>query len=301
MGLRMLGRLALRAVKRFDEQGGMRHGAALAFYATLSLAPLVLLAVSLLSLVPRSGEVERLITERLPLLIGQGGTEVVQAIVEAAPDRSGGLWGLAGSLVLLAFGGSVFFVNVQGVLDDLWNVRQPDRGIVKGFLRNRLSALTMMAATGAILLGSTLLGAAAAWIGPRLENLLPLDAGVVTGLELAISGVVLTGLCAASYRILPAVDIAWRDVVLGAVLTTVLFLVGRTAIGWYLARAAGASRFGAAGSLVVFLMWVYYSAQIFLLGAEFTQVHAEERGAPLRPEPGARRVERTTVVQSEAD
>jgi membrane protein len=118
-------------------------------------------------------------------------------------------------------------------------------------------------------------------------------------LELVASGAILTLLCAATYRILPEVEIAWRDVWLGAAMTAALFLVGRALIGWYLSHAGVASRFGAAGSLVVFLMWVYYSAQIFLLGAEFTQVEAEARGRPIEPAPGARRVKRTVEPSSQ--
>lgn len=295
MTLRHLGRLVVRSVQRFDSQGGMRHGAALAFYATLSLAPLVLLAVSILSILPLQGDVWEMITSRLTVLVGPNGTELVRTVADQAPDRTGGVWGVVGSVLLLAFSGSVLFVNIQAILDEIWEVRQPDRGVVKGFLRNRLTALVMMGTSGLILLGSTVLGAIAAWLGPRISTVLPVDAPLVTLAELVISALLLTGLGAASYRILPAVEIEWRDVFLGAGITAVLFLVGRWAIGWYLGEAAPASRFGAAGTLLVFLMWVYYSAQIFLLGAEFTQVQAEDRGAPLRPEPGAQRFTKTIL------
>ncbi|MEQ9568851.1 MAG: YihY/virulence factor BrkB family protein [Longimicrobiales bacterium] len=295
MGPRHLGRLVVRTVERFSAQGGMRHGAALAFYATLSLAPLVLLAVSVLSLLPTTGDTWQMISDRLVLLVGDAGRDLVRSVVEQAPDRDGSVWGVVGSVALLAFGGSVLFVNIQAILDQIWNVRQPDRGVVKGFLKNRLTAFVMMGATALILLGSTFLGGVAAWLGPRVETVVPIGSGLVSVVELALSTVLLTGLCAATYRILPAAQIAWRDVMLGAVLTAVLFLLGRWAISWYLGRAAAASRYGAAGTLLVFLMWVYYSAQIFLLGAEFTQVQAEERGTPIRPEPGARRVEQVTV------
>lgn len=296
MTVRHLGRLVLRSVQRFEAQGGMRHGAALAFYATLSLAPLVLLAVSILSILPAHGDVWELITGRLSVLVGPSGTELVRSVADAAPDRTGGVWGVVGSALLLAFSGSVLFVNIQGILDEIWQVRQPDRGVVKGFLRNRLTALAMMATSSLILLGSTVLWGVAGWLSPRLANALPVDAPVVAAAELVLSLLLLTALGAASYRILPAVEVEWRDVLLGAGITAVLFLLGRGAIGWYLSQAAPASRFGAAGTLLVFLMWVYYSAQIFLLGAEFTQVQAEDRGAPLRPEPGAYLVKRVTVT-----
>ncbi len=296
MRVRHLGRLVMRTVKRFDERDAMRQGAALAFYATLSLAPLVLLVVSALAMLPRGGDVERVLFDQLPLYLGDASTGIVESILEQsaldeAAARDAGQRGVIGSLALLVFGGSLLFVNVQGVLNGIWSVRPPERGLVEGFVRDRMKAIAMMGAAGLILVLSTALDIAAGWVAPRL----PVSGAVVNLLELAVSGVVLAVLCAAAYRILPAVEIAWRDVMLGAVLTTVLFLVGRTAIGSYLSQAATASRFGAAGSVVVFLMWVYYSAQIFLFGAVFTQVQAEEANRPILPSRGARRVESRVV------
>lgn len=296
MTVRHLGRLALRTVQRFNAQGGMRHGAALAFYATLSLSPLVLLAVSVLSLLPLGSGVWEMIVGRLTLIVGPAGADLVRTVTEGAADPTGGGWALASSLVLLAFSGSVLFVNIQAILDKIWQVRQPERGVVKGFLTNRLTALLMMGTTGLILLGSTALGVAVGWLGPRVEAILPVQAPILSLAELGISFLLLTGLAAACYRILPSVEIEWRDVFLGGGITAALFLVGRWGISWYLSQAAPASRFGAAGAILVFLIWVYYSAQIFLLGAEFTQVQAEDRGAPLLPEPGARRVRQVTML-----
>jgi membrane protein len=291
MGVRTVGTLVWRTLGRFIDEGAMRHGAGLAFYSTLSLAPLVLLALSVVTLLPREG-MEALVVDQLPLLVGDRGAEVAAQVLANAPERAEGMAGVLWGLALLVFGASMLFVNVKETLDELWGVLPPERGIVQGFLRARFSAVLMMLATGVVFVASVALGAVAAWITPVVEHRLPVGATVVTLLELATSGVILTLLCAATYRILPAADISWRDVWLGAGLTAVLFLLGRALIGWYLAHAAVVSQFGAAGSLVVFLMWVYYSAQIFLLGAEFTQVYAEARGRPIRPVPGARRVER---------
>jgi membrane protein len=291
MGLRTVGSLVWRTLGRFMDEGAMRHGAALAFYSSLSLAPLLLLALSAVTLLPREGT-EALVVDQLPLLVGDRGAEMAAQVLANAPARADGLVGVVWGLVLLVFGASVLFVNVKGTLNELWGVLPPDRGIVQGFLRARLAAVLMMLATGGVFVASMALGAAAAWITPVVEYRLPVGATVVTLLELVTSGLVLTLLCAATYRILPDAEIGWGDVWLGAGLTAVLFLLGRALIGWYLSHAAVASQFGAAGSLVVFLMWVYYSAQIFLLGAEFTQVYAEARGRPIRPAPGARHVER---------
>lgn len=298
--LRSFGSFVWRTLQRWDESGGMRHGAAVAFYTILSLAPLLLLAVSAVSLLPRDAESERVILDQVSRIAGARGAEVAERVLENAPDREQGLWGVAGSFALLLFSGSVLFVNIQSTLNQLWNVRPPDKGIVRGFIRNRLRAiLTMFVAAGVFLI-SMILGAAAAWVAPLVEARLPVGSTLVQLLEVGVTGVVLMLLCATIYRILPDVEIAWRDVWFGAALTTVLFLLGRAVIGWYLSTAAAVSRFGAAGSLFAFLLWVYYSSHVFFIGAEFTQVQAEERGAPLTPSKGAARIERT-VHEAGAD
>jgi membrane protein len=291
MSLKEVGSILWKTMGRFMDEGAMRYGAALAFYATLSLAPLLLLGVSTVSLLARDALTAANIVEQLTLMIGERGAEIANQILENAPDENRSLIGIVGSGILLLAGGTVLFVNLQGTLNSMWNVKRRDEGIVRGFVRARVVAFLMILATGGVLLISLLLGAAANWIAPAIENRLPVGSTLVMAIELAVSGSVLTLLCAATYRILPDVEIAWRDVWVGATLTAILFLAGRAVIGWYLSSAAVGSRFGAAGSLVVFLVWLYYSAQIFFFGAEFTQVWAERRGVPIRPSEGAVRVE----------
>jgi membrane protein len=287
---RELGSILWRTIGRFVDEGAMPYGAALAFYATLSLAPLLLLVVSALSLIARDGLTAASMVDQLRLVIGERGAEIATRILESAPDQNQSIIGMVGSIVLLLVGGSVLFVNVQGTLNSMWNVKRRDEGIVRGFLRARLVAFLMILATGGVLLVSVVLGAAANWVAPVVENRMPIGSTLTRLIELAVSGTVLTLLCAATYRILPDVEIAWRDVWFGAILTAVLFLVGRTLIGWYLSSAGVGSRFGAAGSVVVFLVWLYYSAQIFFFGAELTQVWSEYRGEPIVPSQGAVRV-----------
>lgn len=281
--LRGVGSMLWNAGERFIEQGAMRYSAALAFYSTLALAPLVMLLVSVASVVFADAGTEQRIVAQLDRLMGEEGIQVVQRVIENVPETSDSVLGVIGSVVLLLFSGSVLFVNVQGTLNSIWNVRAPDRGIVKGFLRARLTAVIMIVATGGVLLVSTVLGAAANWLAPLIERDLPVGTTLVMLGELALSGAMLTLLCAATWRILPDVDIEWRDLWMGAAITAALFLLGRAIIGWYLSNAAVASSFGAAGSLVVFLMWIYYSAIIFFFGAEFIQVWTERRGHPIEP------------------
>jgi membrane protein len=292
MRFRDVGSIIWRTIGRFMDDGGMRLGAALAFYATLSLAPLLLLVVSVVSLLSRDDITASTFVDQLTLMLGERGEEIALQIIDNAPDQDQSIIGMIGSAVLLLVGGSVLFINLQGTLNSMWNVKRRSRGMIRGLVRARLVAFLMILATGAVLLLSVLLGAAANWIAPVVENRMPVGSTLVMLLELAVSGAVLTLLCAATYRILPDVEIAWRDVWLGAMLTAALFLVGRTVIGWYLSTAGVGSRFGAAGSVVVFLIWLYYSALIFFFGAEFTQVWAEQRGAPILPSPGSVRVHR---------
>lgn len=296
-----LGSILWDTGERFIEQGAMRHSAALAFYSILALAPLVMLVVSLTSLLFADLGTERMIVGQLDQIMGDQGMQIVENVLDNVPEVSEGIVGVIGSLVLLLFGGSVLFVNVQATLNLIWNVKAPERGIVKGFLKARLTAVVMIFATGAVLLLSTVLGAAAHWLTPLVERALPIGDTLVVLLELALSGAILTLLCAAAWRILPDVDIEWRDLWLGAAITSGLFLVGRTIIGWYLSNAAIKSSFGAAGSLVVFLMWIYYSAIVFFLGAEFIQVWTERRGRALEPATGAVRVKMTEIEAVEGE
>ncbi len=293
--LREIGALVLRTMTQFMNDDGMRSGAALAFYATLSLAPLLLLIVSLISLLATDAAFEAVLLEQVRVLTGERGARVSEQILADAPDLGESLLGMAGSLGLLLIGGSALFVNVQGTLNQIWNVQRRDTGVLRGLVRARLVAFLMMLVTGGVLLLSIALGAAAAWLAPLVREDLPIGAALIIVLELVTSFTILTVLCAATYRVLPDVEIAWRDVWIGAAVTSALFLAGRSAIGWYLSGAGVASRFGAAGSVVAFLVWLYYSAQIYLLGAEFTQVLAERRGVPIRPSRGAVRTERRTV------
>ena len=275
------------AGERFIAQGAMRFSAALAFYSVLSLAPLVLFFISLTSLLLQDGQNQAILVDQLDILLGSRGMEIVRQVLEDVPELSEGLVGMAWSLGLLLFGGSVLFVNVRATLNAVWDVRVEEDNPITAFLRGRLVAIGMIFATGAVLVASTLLGAVANWILPIVRSDLPVGDTLVMVAELALSGGLLTLFCATTWRILPDVEIEWRDLWMGAAITAGLFLVGRAAMGWYLSHGAGASEFGAAGSLFAFLIWVYYSACIFFFGAEFTQVWAERRGRPIQSAEGA--------------
>jgi membrane protein len=256
-----------------------RMGAAVAFYSVLSFAPLLILVISLGSLLFGSGGAQREMVEQFQRLIGPEGARVVAGVLRHAHEPATGmLAGIVGIAVLL-FGASGVFVQLRDALNDLWEVdpRERPQGLV-GLFKDRFLSFGMVLAIGFLLLVSLALSAALEASGRSLSNLGGFPPVVWEILNtLAALGVV-TALFAAIFRFVPDIRLPWRGIWRGAALTAVLVTVGKALIGVYLGRAGVGSAYGAAGSLVVLVIWIYYSAQIFFFGATFTRVHAHARG-----------------------
>jgi membrane protein len=204
---------------------------------------------------------------------------VIQTVLENAREpETGALATIFGVLTLL-FGASGVFVELRDALNRAWEVKARQVSGVVALIRDRVLSFGMVLAVGFLLLVSLVVSAALAAAGKFVEGILPLPEFVLQGVNFLTSIAVITLLFAMIYRFVPDVKIAWRDVWLGAGMTALLFTVGKFAIGMYLGKAGVGSAYGAAGALVVFLVWVYYSAQIFFFGAEFTQVYAHSRGS----------------------
>lgn len=286
-------RLARRAVARWIEDGALQWGAAIAFYSIISLGPLVVLGLTALEGIFGDDDAERRILEQVDLLIGPQAVEVTETLLES----TGGLDALSAgaflSGVLLLVGATAVFVNLQRALNRIWEV-QPARGMVQNLVRSRVAAFSMVLLLGGLVLTSMLLGALLGWIAPLVPAL---DRSLILLrlTDAATSLLLLWIFVSASFWLLPDVRISWRDVRLGALFTAVLLLLGRVGISAFLARHAFASAYGTAGSIFLMLLWIYYSAHVFLLGAEFTQVWALEQGRPIEPEPYAERVRQVTV------
>jgi membrane protein len=201
-------------------------------------------------------------------------------------------------ILALLFGATGAFGALQSALNRVWEVKpDPRRGGIKSFLGKRLLSLGMAGTIAFLLLVSLVVSAALSAFGDQLGAMLGGISGpVMQGAQVLVSLAVVTVLFAAIFKILPDAHVAWRDVWSGALFTTVLFVAGKFVIGFYLSRAEPDSSFGAAGALAVILIWVYYSAMILFLGAEFTQVWATEKGRGIEPEDGAVRVETKTVL-----
>jgi membrane protein len=288
-----LASLGKETVTRWIEDKASTLAAALAYYALFSLAPLVLIAVAVAGLVFGQQAAEGGLYTQLDDLVGDAGAQALQSLVAHMHRQQGG--GIAATIVGLAtllFGATGVFAQMQDSMNTIWKAKPPTTNGIVEFLRVRLVSFSMVLGTGFLLLVSLLLSAAIAALGDYLGTFLPGGAAVGHALNATVSLAVVTALFAMIYKILPDTPVAWRDVWLGALVTSFLFTIGKFGIGFYLGKASVASSYGAAGSVVVLLIWVYYSAMILYFGAEFTHVYSmrlgSHRGAAHTPMPDRR-------------
>lgn len=277
-------RLLRDAFKGWREDNASRLAASLAYYTLFSLAPLLILAVAFAGLFFGEEAARAEVLAQMEELIGRTGREVAETALRSARQPGGtGLAATAVSLLVLLFGASNTFVQLQDSLNAVWRVRPRPGAGVKEFIRKRLLTFSMVLGIGFLLLVSLLLSAALAAAGKYLQGFVPLPA-LWQILNLLVSFLVVTLLFAMIFKLLPDAQITWGDVWTGALLTSVLFSAGKFALGLYLGRGSFGSAYGAAGSLVVLLAWVYWSAQILFFGAEFTRIYAHRHGTRPAPE-----------------
>jgi membrane protein len=266
------------------------QSAALAFYTIFSLAPILVVVIALAGAVFGEEAVRGQIVNEFQGLMGRDAAVLVQEILKsAARPATGRLPALIG-IVTLLLGATAVFTQLQDALNTVWAVAPKPGAAITILLLKRLHSFALVVGIGFLLLVSLVLSAALTWFSRYLERVFALSVDFLLIANFVVSFVVITLLFALIYRILPDVRIAWRDVWLGSILTSLLFVVGKTLIGLYLGRTGIASAYGAAGSLVVVLMWVYYSSLIFFFGAELTRVHSRQFRTLRQPEEGAVRV-----------
>lgn len=287
MKARDLFQLLKDSVSAWSVDKASRLAAALSYYTVFSIAPLLVIVIAVAGQVLGEEAVRGEIVAQIGDTVGQDTAEFIQTLVANAREPSSGTIATVIGVVTLILGATGVFGQLQGALDTIWRVEPaPGRGII-GAIQDRFLGFAMVLGIGFLLMvafvASTVISAASTFLGEQL----PIPAGWLSVLDFALSFAVITVLFAFIFKILPRVSVAWRDVWLGAAVTSALFNVGKLLIGWYLGTSGAGSAFGAAGSLIVLLLWVYYSAQIFLLGAEFTKVYANRYGSHLKPEEGA--------------
>ncbi|MGQ0622724.1 MAG: YihY/virulence factor BrkB family protein [Panacagrimonas sp.] len=275
-----LGRLS---VARWIDDGASSMGAALAFYSLLSMAPVLLMVITVAGLFFGEDAARGALIGELSALFGTTGAQAVEAVLVASSNHDGGLVSLTIGIALLLVGATTVVAELHGDLDRIWRFTPDPKRLVGYFLRARMLSFGLILGVGFLLAVALVLTAAISAIG-GVWNRWFTGAEVLLQILNAVLGfAVITTLFALIYRVLPSVRIPWRDVWVGAAFTSVLFSAGKYLIGLYLGTAAISSSFGAAGALVVIVVWVYYSAQIFLLGAEFTHEYSRLRGSGAAP------------------
>lgn len=283
---------------KFLEDNCPQQAAALSFYTFFSLPPLLFLLVTVMSVLLEPAVVQARIEQETAGLIGTAGAEQVRAMLEAATEveTGGGLGALIGIGALL-FGATGAFAQLQASLNHVFRVEpDPTRGGVKNFLIKRVLSFAMILTLAFLLLVSLALSALLAAAGDAVQRVIPgvVSEAVLLVMNTVVSLTVVTVLFALMYRVLPDARVEWRSVWIGAFATALLFTVGEFAIGYYLGQADPGTAYGAAGSLALVMIWVYYSAMILMGGAVFTYSFAEHYGGGIRPEPGAAEVIRET-------
>lgn len=286
--------LISETIAEWREDRVPRLGAALAYYAFFSVGPLLYLAVFVAATVygntiGTEAQVRKDFEGQLASYVGPQAAGTILDLMHNALRSRSGVLGSVISVIGLVFAGTGAVVALKDALNTIWGVTEPEGASWWWLVRDRILSLVIVAVVGALLLVSLVLSAALVTVAGTARDLLPfqLPLSVVQIVNYVVSFVVITLLFAAVFRFLPDVVIGWRDVLVGAAITALLFLVGKGLFELYLSHVAVGSTFGSAGALAILLLFAYYSAQVFLLGAEFTQVYARELGTRIRPRRGA--------------
>ncbi len=272
------------------EDNVFRLAAALAFYTIFSIAPVLIIAIALVEYTFGSDRATQQIVNQIETLIGPEGGAAVEQVARGARQISGGPMAVAFSIVGLIVGATIVFSELQSALNHIWDVKSPPkRGFIWAIVRERMLSFATAIVVGFLLLVSLVISAVLAALQEYITEWMGGQAWIWRAANIGVSLALVAFLFALIYKFLPDARIRWRDVWIGAVVTAVLFTIGKFGIGLYLGQMAIGSTYGAAGSFVVLLVWVYYSALICFFGAEFTQVYARRYGQRIQPEAHAER------------
>lgn len=270
--------------------------AALSFYTIFSMAPLLLIAISVASIVFGEDAAQGRIVYEIENFVGREGAILIQrAIANSSQDSTGIIATIIG-LVTLLIGASAVFVELQDSLNHIWKVRQKPGRPIKSLIRNRLVSFILVVSMGALLFTSLLVSSILEIVIGFISTYLAIPAIIFRLVDIMVSFTVITLLFATIYKVLPDVYLSWKDVRMGAIVTSLLFILGKYLISLYLGTSSYASVFGAAGSLAIFILWIYYSSQVVFLGAEFTYVYAVKFGSGINPKMNAERINTNEII-----
>ena len=270
--------LLKQTVSEWVDDNAPSRAASLSYYTVFSLAPLLLIAVAIAGIVFGQQAVTGELGRQLQGLLGAASAKAIEDMMASASHTGSGVFASVAGIILLVLGSTGAFVELQDTLNLMWDVDRKKTSGLWAFLRARLLSFAMVGVIAFMLLVSLVVSAVLSALGHFAEQNLPGGEVLFQILNFLVSLGVITVLFAAIFKVLPDAKIAWRDVWLGAAVTSLLFVIGKLLIGLYIGKASVASSYGAAGSFAVLLIWIYYSAMILFFGAEFTQVYARSHG-----------------------
>jgi membrane protein len=273
--------------QEWNEDRAPRLAAALAYYTIFSIAPFLIVVIAIAGLAFGQEAVQGRLDEQIQGLVGREGADMIQQLIQNVRQPSENVLATVIGIITLLLGAGGVFGQLQDALNTVWGIMpKPGRGIW-GMIKDRFLSFTMVLGVGFLLLVSLVVSTILSTMNTYALALMPGSEVVMQVVNFVISFGVITLLFALMYRYVPDVDIRWRDVWIGAAFTALLFVIGKTLLGYYLGNSGVLSTYGAAGSLIVILLWIFYSAQILLFGAEFTQVYAQKYGAQILPDENA--------------
>lgn len=266
----------------WSKHNAPRLGAALSFYTLLSMAPLLLVLVAFVSFVTGHRTAEAAVIRQVQALMGAEGATIAQSLLQGSRNTAHGVLATVFGVLTLLFGASGVLIELRDALNTIWDVPTPQLSglkLVSSFVKERLFSFALVLAVGFLLVVSLAVSAWISALGALTAHILPSSEVILHVANFVVPFCIITGLFSAIYKVLPDARIEWADVILGGAVTSLLFSIGKFALGIYLAKATFVSTYGAAASIIVLIVWVYYSAQIFFLGAEFTKVFGNRYGS----------------------
>lgn len=298
--LKHLWKILVATFSGFSSDNGLKLSASLAYYTIFSIAPLLFLLIAVVGLIPLAKT--DALYQQLAVYVGADGANQIHSTVASLKLSGKSGFGFAIGVVTLLVGASSIFIEIQDSLNIIWRVKaKPKSGWIK-LLQNRFLSFSLIVSLGFLLLASLLVNLIIEALGKKIEHFLPAVTGLLLqAVNLGITLVVITVLFGIIFKFLPDVKIKWKDVRTGAFFTALLFMLGQYLIGLYIQYTAQGSVYGAAGSIIVILVWIYYTAAILYIGAEFTQVYAEAIGSHIEPAEYAVYMRHTEVEQAVKD